>query len=273
MENKKVTGRTSGHSGFFSVRQPLFLALMRERNKWVLLLLVLLCSQARALGQFSDSVHYYVKLASTGSINRTSDKSAYLLTHSAAFRMSREALKLNLTGSYLYGKQNDLLSNNDVHAAVDFNFYHTPRLYSWGLGSFSKSYSLKVVSQYQAGLGMAYSVFENQFGFLNLSDGFLYESSDLYRADSTRQLYHTVRNSFRLMYKLSYKDFVNLEGTHFLQNSLQYGDDYIFRSINSLSVKLTSWLRLTSSLIFNRVSRTNSENLLISYGLVVEHYF
>ncbi|HRO43428.1 MAG TPA: DUF481 domain-containing protein, partial [Flavipsychrobacter sp.] len=149
----------------------------------------------------------------------------------------------------------------------------TQRLYYWGLGVFEKSLSLKVQSRYQAGLGVAYVVVNTPAIFLNLSNGVLYESSDLILQDESKKHTSTFRNSFRLLYRLSYKNIGKLEGTHFWQPSLADASDYIIRSQNSLSIKLTSWLSFTTSLIYNRVNRNATENLLFNYGLTLEKYF
>ena len=86
-------------------------------------------------------------------------------------------------------------------------------------------------------------------------------------------MYQTFRNSLRLQYKFVIKEIVVLEGRHFLQNSLSLGSDYIIKSNTALSVKLRSWLAVTAALTYNKLNRTNRENLLMNYGLTVEKYF
>jgi hypothetical protein len=66
---------------------------------------------------------------------------------------------------------------------------------------------------------------------------------------------------------------VVIDGSNFLQNSLDRKQDYIIRSTTNLSFKLQKWLSLTTSLNYNRANRTQSENLLLTYGLTVEKYF
>lgn len=239
-------------------------------KKSILIILILISNFA--FGQFNDSVNYYIKLASTGVINKTPDASSYVLTNGGKFSISKESLKLNLNGSYVYGEQDQKLSNDDVAASTDFNFYQNNKFYYWGLGSYEKSYSLKINHKYQAGLGAAYTFFENPTGYLNVSEGVLYEYSDQIK-DDMPDLYHTYRNSFRLMYRVSYKNIVSLDGMHLMQNSLEDFSDYIFKSANSFSFKLTTWLSLSAALSYNRVTRTGSENLLFTYGLTLEKFF
>lgn len=223
--------------------------------------------------QFNDSLHYHIKYSSTGIINRTNDGASYILNNTGGFSVGKKSLKLNLAGSYIYGKQNQKLTNDDINAALDFNIYQTPRWYYWGLGNYDKSLSLKINSRYQGGLGLAWIVWKKENIYLNISDGVIYESGDLYLKDSSRDRYATFRNSFRIVYRLAYKKLVRLEGTHFIQHALSDMDDYIIRSSNTLSFSLTNWLSLTGGLIYNRVSRNGSENLLVNYGLTFEKYF
>ncbi|MBD0353166.1 MAG: DUF481 domain-containing protein [Flavisolibacter sp.] len=91
--------------------------------------------------------------------------------------------------------------------------------------------------------------------------------------DSTRSRYHTFRNSLRLRYRFVIQQKVVLDGTHFWQPSLQYKDDSIIKSASSLSLMLNRWLNLTTALTYNRVTRTEKENLLLTFGLTVEKYF
>ncbi len=237
------------------------------------LIILILIYAGKCEAQFNDSLNYYAKYASSGVINTTNDGTSYILTNAARFSIGKQSLKLNLSGSYIYGRQGQKTTNDDITTGLDFNIYQTPKFYYWGLGSFDKSLSLKVDSRYQSGLGAAYVLVDNPYVYLNISDGILYEASDIYLKDETRELYNTFRNSFRLIYRFSYKNIVKLEGTHFIQNSLSDGSDYILRSNNTLSVKLSNWLSISASLAYNRINRNTNENLLINYGVTIEKYF
>ena len=165
------------------------------------------------------------------------------------------------------------LTNNDYSSFIDFNLYKGPEhCYYWGLLNYNTSYSLKINKQLLAGAGIAYSIIDKPTAYLNLSDGILYDTSDLLLAGNN-VFYHTYRNSFRLAMKFTINNLVTLESSTFLQNSLDRGYDYAIRSTNSLSFKLRSWLSVNSSLNYNRQNRTRSENLLFTYGVNFEKYF
>lgn len=227
-----------------------------------------------SFSQFTDTTEHYISYASTGVINRTNQSSSYVLTNALRFSIRKKSISLNNSANWIYGQQQDNLTNNDFTNTLDFNRYITKKFYYWGLGNFDKSYSLKINSRLQSGLGLAYSFVDTTNAFINLSDGLLYESSDINRNDTTREIYNTFRNSFRLRFRFASKnELVVLDGVSFLQNSLSVKEDYIIRSLTNLSFRLRKWLSLTTSATFNKVNRTNRENLLITYGLRAEKYF
>ncbi|WP_341840267.1 hypothetical protein [Chitinophaga caseinilytica] len=229
----------------------------------------------QATAQFSDSTHYYVKYASTGSINRTQDAKSYLLNNWLAFKISKRKVVLNADAGYIYGRQDASKTNSDFSASLNFNWYQGDdrRFYYWGLTSYLKSYSLKVNDQFQGGLGAAYDVVSRPAALVNLSNGILFENNDLLMKDTIPDVYHTFRNSLRLYYKFTISKIVVLEGSHFYQQSFRYIDDHILKSTNSLSIKLRSWLAITAALQYNKINRTERENLFMNYGLTMEKYF
>ncbi|MBD0367953.1 MAG: DUF481 domain-containing protein [Flavisolibacter sp.] len=207
-------------------------------------------------------------------MNKTNTSKSFVITNGARFSIRKQSIALNSSGNWIYGEQQGRRTNNDLTTTLDFNLYKTfKHFYYWGLGNFDKSFSLKVNKRWQAGLGAAYSFIDTEKAFLNLSDGILYESSDVTLHDSTRSRYHTFRNSLRLRYRFVIQQKVVLDGTHFWQPSLQYKDDSIIKSASSLSLMLNRWLNLTTALTYNRVTRTEKENLLLTFGLTVEKYF
>jgi hypothetical protein len=166
--------------------------------------------------------------------------------------------------------------NNDFTAAVDFNLYNrkAKRLYYWGLGLYETSVSLKINNRFQAGLGAGYNIIDRPNAIVIVSDGILYEKSDLYQdVEGASTDYETYRNSFRLKYRWVIKNRVTLDGTGFLQHSLSDRHDYIIKSNASASIKLIKWLSFTTALTYNKISETERENLLLTFGLTVEKYF
>ncbi|RYE52789.1 MAG: DUF481 domain-containing protein [Sphingobacteriales bacterium] len=224
--------------------------------------------------QYTDSTTKFIGFASTGVINNTQDSKSYVLNNNLRFGIRRKDVSLNANGAWIYGKQNNNLTNNDFTSSVDFNIItRNPRFYYWGLATYEKSRSLKINDRAQVGLGVAYSVLEEKEVFLNFSEGVLFEKSDLITSDTTRELNTILRNSFRIRYRWTISKIVTLDGTHFIQNSFADASDYILKSTNSLSVRLYRGLSFTSALTFNKVNRTKRENLLITFGLNLEKYF
>lgn len=239
-------------------------------------MLVALASTRVARAQYSDSVHYNLRFSGTGVINHTDKSQSYLITNALRLGARLDKVDANAAVNYLYGEQDNSLKNNDFNSSLDFNMRSrfVPRLYYWGLGSFEKSYSLRVNNRTQAGGGLAYSILDRGDSlFLNVSDGILYEYSDLQTSDTTRVFSDIARNSFRLRLRYRWRQILTFESTSFLQHSLHDGSDYIIRSNNSLNLKLRKWLSLTSALTYNKVSRTGKENLLLTFGFALEGWF
>jgi hypothetical protein len=171
-----------------------------------------------AHAQFNDSTHYYINVNSTGTINKTNGNTSYILSNGVRFSTRKKKWQLNSTNAWLYGEQQRKLTNNDISSFWDINLYPSgKRLYYWALASYEKSYSLKLNHRFQAGGGVAFNIIDQQNSFLNISDGILYEKSDLSLTDSTRDVYNTFRNSFRLRFKYTIKELVVIDGTNFLQ--------------------------------------------------------
>lgn len=240
--------------------------------KYILLFLLAFVWR-ESFGQFNDTTHYRATYISSGSINKTRDGSAYLLNNGFRFGVKKETFSLNFNNSWIYGRQQDNLTNNDFSTSLDFNLFQSPKFYYWGLANYNTSYSLKVNNQLLAGVGVAYNFLNSENAYLNVSNGVLYDLSDLQLNDTTQQIYHTYRNSLRLAFRFNIHKLVVVESSTFLQNSFDYKADYIIRSTNSLSFKLNPWLSLTTALAYNRQNRTQSENLLFTYGLTLEKYF
>jgi len=224
--------------------------------------------------QFNDSTFYYFKYASTGIINRTNDANSFVLNNAVNFSVNKKKLGSNISSAWIYGQQNKSLTNNDFSAYADVDLFKTMRrLYYWGLLSYETSFSLKINRRLQTGAGVAYVVIKSNTGTLVLSDGLLYETGDLVDAQTGKDLYQTVRNSFRIKYKWVIRDKLILDGTSFYQPSITNITDYNIKSVTSLTLKLKKWLGITAAGTYNRINRTKRDNLLITFGLTVEKYF
>lgn len=183
-------------------------------------------------------------------------------------------MTLNTSNSWVYGEQQVSKTNNDFSSILDFDIYKNIRkLYYWGLGSYDKSFSLKINDRLQAGLGVGFTFLNTKTANIVFSDGIIYERNDLISAGNINNKYATFRNSARLKFRWVIRDLLVVEGVHFLQNSLSDNKDYIIKSNSSASFKLMKWLNFTTTVNYNKLTRTKRENLLITFGLNVEKYF
>jgi hypothetical protein len=226
------------------------------------------------LSQFSDTNHYYLRFASTGILNRTNESNSYVLNNSLSFNTKKKVLTVNTTASWIYGALQHRLTNNDYTAQSFIDLYKDiHKLYYWGLINFDKSFSLQVNHRLQLGAGIAYDIIDSPAIRINVSDGILYEQGNINVAAQGHDIYQVPRNSFRLLYHFSFKEKLIIDGVHFFQPSLKSFNDYIIQSSNNVSVKLRKWLSVTGVFAYNKVSRTNRENILVTYGLAFEKYF
>ncbi|MBS1565309.1 MAG: DUF481 domain-containing protein [Bacteroidetes bacterium] len=258
---------------------------MKAKNLLLFLLLAFtgpVFSQQVDSTHYTDTVHYHLNYAATGIINNANGVHSYVLTNAMKFNISRKSATINLSGSWIYGEQQKQLMNNDFSSGLDFDLYKSLRhFYYWGLATYNTSYSLKVNGQIQTGVGVGYNVVDKKNMVLILSDGLLYENGDLYEivyhADGTnsyqRSVYNTVRNSFRLLFHYNIRDLIVLDGTDFFQHSLSSFNDYIIRATQSVSLKLSKLLSFTTTLTYNKFTRTGAENLLLNFGLTLDKNF
>lgn len=243
-------------------------------KKSLLLISILISVGVNVFAQFTDTTQHHISYTSTGSINKANTGSSYLLNNGLVYEIKKKSIVLNSTNTWIYGQSNHNLTNNDYSSFLNFNLYKTfPHFYYWGLANYNTSFSLKINNQLLAGIGVAYDFVNTKNTYLNLSDGILYDKSDLYLADNTRDIYHTYRNSFRLQFRFIIKDLITVTSSDFLQNSFKRSDDYIIRTNVGVSLKVNKWLNFTTNLNYNRMNRTQTENLLFTYGLTLERYF
>jgi hypothetical protein len=244
---------------------------MIKLTVWLLLIL----NSFFSFGQFSDSTKHFIRLAASGNVNRTNTSRAYFLKHDLRYRVRTERNSFNASADWVYGNQKGTLTNNDFNSAVDFNLFSKPsHFYYWGLGTYTSSYSLKIRSQIQSGIGLGYNFVNTDTSWINVSDGILFEASHLRTTESnTDDNYQTFRNSLRLSYRRVIKGVLTISGINFIQNSLKDGSDYSIRSTNSLSFKLNKWISIGTSVIYNQFRRTRTENLLFTYEITAERYF
>lgn len=243
--------------------------------KKILFALALICIYFPSIAQTTDTLHpHKIKIASSGSFNHTHDGITYLFNNAVNYSYSKKNFSLNSNSTYVYGNTPNDLTNNDFNTSLNFNYISTiPKFYYWGLVNFTSSYSLKVKEQLQSGLGIAYRFIQNDKTRFVVSDGILFERSNIIQEDNTGLSYQTFRNSLRVQFSTQYKDLLTFSSVGFYQPSLNYGGDFIINANATLGIKVWKWLSFTTTVTYNNVSRTQRENLLFTYGFVAERLF
>lgn len=242
-------------------------------KKITLLIFPFLYSQF-SFGQFNDSIHHHFVFTSTGIYNKTKDQQSFVFNNAIAFEVNQKKITYNTGASWIYGTQNKQLSNNDFSAFGNVDYLKDVRpLYYWALVNYDNSYSLKINYRFQSGVGVGYSIIKKPNFNLETSDGFVLEASDLTDPNIGKDVYQTVRNSLRIKYRWSYNKTFSLEGSNFYQPSLISFSDFILKLNNKLSIKLNKWLSVNAAMTYNKISRTNRQNLLLTYGITVENYY
>ncbi len=228
-----------------------------------------------SFAQFNDSTNHYVNLSSIGVVNKTNDRNSWLLNNNLKLALYKKHISMNASAGMIYGEQNNMLTNRDFTAALDFNrYFDSNPTYFWGLATYEKNYSLKITNRIQAGLGAGYNLVDQKKAIITISDGILFERSDLpVTTEGTSLDYHTFRNSFRLKYRFLIRNIITIDGIDFLQHSLSDRKDYIIKSQTNFSLKLMRWLSFTTGATYNKLSKTGRENLLLNFGLTMEKYF
>src|ERR1044071_2822998 len=216
-------------------------------------LLVLSISTLHAQTLPKDTVIYSVHASSTGSFSKTNDLSSFILNNVVKLGITKGKVSIQNSDGWIYGEQSGTKINNDYSSVVEGDWLkNVSKLYVWGIGTFDKSYSLKINYRYQVGAGPGYTVVRDKKMSLIVSDGILYEKVDLKDPELGPITYSTWRNSFRVKYHLLIHDLVSFDGTGFVQPSLSHKHDNIIRYTTTLSVKLRKWLSVTSSVTYNR---------------------
>lgn len=224
----------------------------------------------------SDTSSFNVAVNAAGTINNTNLGTTYIFNNAVNLSYNAKNVEINANNSWLYGRSNtNKITNDDYVSNWTINLNKSlKRFYYWGLASAVKSYSLRINSQYQGGVGASIYAINKPNTQVNISDGFVWESSDITVADTINQKYATIRNSFRLSMKFLFAHgLLSIKSMSFYQPSLLLADDYIIRSNNELGIHINKWLSFTTQVVYNRFNRTSKENLLFSYGVKLEKRF
>ena len=242
--------------------------------KYQLLFTIIFCFAGPAGAQLSDSARFAFEYSGTGIINNTDISHSFIFRNALGADVKMGDWYLNNDLSWIYGKSNRLKSNDDVQAVVDLNYRKESTKYVvWVLGTYDKSYSLKINKRLQYGGGVSYNILNKNDNRINISDGILHEESNLLLRSGENDIYQTWRNSLRLKYRFHLKEIIVISGTHFIQHSLSEKEDYNIRSQSDLSLRLYKWISFTTSVIYNKINRLKSENFLLTVGLTARKNF
>jgi hypothetical protein len=224
--------------------------------------------------QQSDTLYQYLNLTATGTYNETEINRSYLFSNSLNYSIKKKKIKSDLQSRWLFGKERQQLTNNDLYNSFNLNWYKfSPNFNYWLLFNYNNIFSLKVNNQIQYGVGVAYDlVHQTNFNF-NISDGLINEHSDIYLMDTLRTVYQVLRNSLRLQLKINFGERFRFSSVSFLQSSLKNENDYILKEESTLSYMLKKWLSLTTRFTYDRINYIGREDLFITYGLTFERQF
>jgi hypothetical protein len=227
----------------------------------------------------TDTTHFHYNYAGTGTLNNTNSLHSFILNNALKLSMVKQSSALNFTNNWVYGRQNAVLTNNDLSSSLDMGLYKTLKhFYYWGMANYTTSKSLLINHQLQTGLGPGYNLIDKKKAVLLVSDGPIYEIGDLFDSlyggpNGTvyqRDMYHTFRNSFHLLYHWILQDRYTFDGSGFLENAFSNWNDYNLKLNASLSIKLKKWLSFTAAAAYNRFTRTRSQNTLLTFGLTIQ---
>jgi hypothetical protein len=222
----------------------------------------------------TDSLPNYTSISSTGTYNKTTGTRSYLFSNNLDLKTRKKHTKTNLQLKWLYGMQQSDLTNNDLYAGFDLNLYSNhSAFYYWLLCSYNTSLSLKINNQFQSGAGLAYQLINRNQLQINISDGILYDYSDVDLDDTLRTIYHTPRNSFRFQIKLFLDKRFTLSSVSYIQHSFLNQKDVIIKNENNALFKLKEWISVNIKLQYDKMNRTEKESIFITYGLLLQKSF
>lgn len=259
--------------------------MLRIKTTTILTLLALLyyTQISTAQEEKEDIKHHKVNVAATGSLNKTTSDVINVYNTNIRYGYTIENAEFNASAKWIYGSKTAGLSNNDVILSIDGNRFHKriKKFNTWVLGSFTSSYSLNIFSQFQAGVGVAYKITflekerettektrkHTDAISLRMSNGIIYEQSNVINAESKQELYNVFRNSLRVQLQAQAWDKVELSGTFYWQPVLNNLRDRNIILDIALGFKIANNIKFDTRLGYNYISRTAKENLTLTYGV------
>lgn len=231
-----------------------------------------------------------LEVSASGSLNKTATDLINVYNTHIRYSYTLDKTEFNAQTKWIYGSKLAGISNNDVTITLDGNRFHDQKkhLNSWILGSFTSSYSLNIYSQLQAGVGLAYKFEllkqdrikkdEKETPYQNLitlrvSNGIIYEHSNILNKESVQEMYYILRNSLRLQLVANMWHNVSLRGTYFWQPALNDIKDVNMIADVSLGIKLSNNIKFDTKFAYNYITRTAKENLIFTYGISTTFMF
>ena len=200
-------------------------------------------------GYWNNANNTNTVLYNVGTVNTLSNKSHKLLY---------------LSMNYVYGIQKEKTSNNDFSCLLNNTLNKNRTIFEFAVIQFDKSYSLNILYRIQSGAGLGINIIKSKKIDIEFSSGLIYD----YNMYNVIGSHNTTRISNR--FKLNYKSKIfNFESTTYYQPSIENNVDYVFKTINTMSIKINKWLDIHTNLTSNIVSLTNKNNIIQTVGFTV----
>lgn len=175
----------------------------------------------------------------SGNVNRT----LLQLTSAVDYELSN-LFKLSSNPSFVYGKQNGLLSEREWFGDFRTTYRYEKRLYYLAFGSFERSNLRQINKRWTVAGGLGYKLLNHKKAYISVTDVIMNENTDFFELNDI----YIVRNSVRLFGEYTFgKDRFTVTHTAFYQPALgQY--NIRWNASLSVQVKLTSATSLRTTL-------------------------
>ncbi|QDA61507.1 DUF481 domain-containing protein [Hymenobacter jejuensis] len=214
-------------------------------------LAVFLTSSAQAQNQQQRDTTLIVYTGQlTGAYSRGGVSRTLLSTTQAVTFTRGQHYGLPLTGSFIYGKQDQLLKERELLLNAT-PYYYKGRFRAYAIGGFERSNLRGITSRVQLGAGPGWAFYSDTLGReVSVSNLIIREKTNF--LNGTARL--TTRNSARL--KVAYsQSFLTLSSVTFYQPSVVDFGDYRFSNLTTLALKLPHKFSVNFSYNYTHESR------------------
>ena len=174
-----------------------------------------------------------------GNVNRA----ILQLTSAIDYRLSNY-FRLSSNPSFVYGKQNGILTEREYFGDLRTTFRSDKRLYYLAFGSYERSNLRQINRRLTAAAGMGYKILDRKRAYVSITDVLLHESTDFAELNDV-SIY---RNSMRLFGEYTVdSDRIKITHTAFYQPALgRY--NVRWNASLSIQIKLTEVVSLRSTM-------------------------